>query len=166
MLFKKTVQDIMIPIENYTVTSIDKSLKEAVSDMRKVYCEVETGTCTEAGHRASLVINEYGHLAGVIDFRIILETLIPNIAEQFTEKLTEHGKTGFMERVLLNAGVKVGDIMLDFKGSLNVDDDLLEAVKVMHRNKAVVLPVYQGDKLAGVIRDSDLFLAVVSVLTD
>jgi CBS domain-containing protein len=167
MLFKKTVQDIMIPIENYTVTSTDKSLQEAVSEMRKVYCEVETGKCTEAGYRASLVINEYGHLVGIIDFRTILEALIPNIAEELTEKLTDHAKAGFMERVVLNAGVKVGDITHDFKGSLKVDDDLLEAVKVMHRNKAVVIPVFEeGAKLVGVVRDSDLFLAVVSVFTD
>jgi CBS-domain-containing membrane protein len=135
--------------------------------MKKVYCEVETGTCTEAGYRASLVTNEYGHLVGIIDFRTILEALIPNIAEELTGKLTDHAKAGFMERVVLNAGVKVGDIMVDFKGSLKVDDDLLEAVKVMHKNKAVIIPVFkEGAQLVGVIRDSDLFLAVVSVFTD
>jgi len=165
MLFKKTVQDIMIPIEKYTVIQIDKSLREAIIAMRKVYCEVETGKCTEAGHRASLVINEYGHLSGIIDFRTILETLIPNIAEQFADKLTAHGKASFMERILKEAEVSVGDIMLDIKGSLNIDDDLLEAIKIMHRNKATVLPVYKDDKLVGVLRESDLFLAVASVFT-
>ena len=166
MFFKKTVQDIMIPIENYTVIPIDKSLREAIIAMRKVYCEVETGKCTEAGHRASLVMNEYGHLSGIIDFRTILETLIPNIAEQFADKLTSHGKASFMERTLKEAEVRVGDIMLDIRGSLNVDDDLLESLKVMHRYKATVLPVYKDDKLVGVLRESDLFLAVASVFTD
>ncbi|MCK5506145.1 MAG: CBS domain-containing protein [Thermodesulfovibrionia bacterium] len=166
MFFKKNVQDIMIPIENYTVTLSDKSLQEAIIAMRKVYCEVETGRCTEAGHRASLVINEYGHLVGIIDFRTILEALIPNIAEQLTDKLTTHGKASYMERVVKNAEVIVGDIMLDIRGSLNVGDDLLEAIKVMHRKKATVLPVYEGSKLVGVLRDSDLFLAVASVFTE
>ncbi len=156
----------MIPIENYTIISINKSLQEAIIAMRNVYCEVETGKCTEAGHRASLVINEYGHLAGIIDFRTILETLIPNIAEQFTDKLTAHGKESFMERVVKNAEVIVGDIMRDIRGSLNVGDDLLEALKVMHSKKATVLPVYKADKLVGVLRDSDLFLAVASIFTD
>jgi CBS domain-containing protein len=166
MFFKKTVQDIMIPIENYTVIAIDKSLREAIIAMRKVYCEVETGRCTEAGHRASLVINEYGQLSGIIDFRTILEALIPNIAEQFADKLTSHGVASFMERILKEAEVIVGDIMLDIRDSLNVGDDLLEAIKVMHRNKATVLPVYKAAKLVGVLRDSDLFLAVASVFTD
>ena len=166
MFFKKNVQDIMIPIENYTVTLSDKSLQEAIIAMRKVYCEVETGRCTEAGHRASLVINEYGHLVGIIDFRTILEALIPNIAEQLTDKLTTHGKASYMERVVKNAEVIVGDIMLNIRGSLNVGDDLLEAIKVMHRKKATVLPVYEGSKLVGVLRDSDLFLAVASVFTE
>ena len=112
MPLSQTIRERMIPIENYTVTLSDKSLQEAIIAMRKVYCEVETGRCTEAGHRASLVINEYGHLVGIIDFRTILEALIPNIAEQLTDKLTTHGKASYMERVVKNAEVIVGDIML------------------------------------------------------
>ena len=166
MVFDKNVQDIMIPIENYAVTAIDKPVQEAIIAMRKIYCEVETGRCTEAGHRASLVVNEYGHLVGIIDFHTILEALIPGITEQIVEKLTAHSEAGFIDRVLKNAELIVGDIMHQIQGSLNVNDDLLEAIKVMHRNKATVLPVYKGDKLVGVLRDSDLFLAVASVFSD
>ena len=166
MFLKKSVQDIMIPIENYTTTSIGKSLKEAILDMRKVYCEVETGKCTEAGHRNSLVINEFGHLAGVLDFPTILKALLPNIAEEVSDKLTAHGKSSFMERVIKNAEVMVSDVMREIKGSLRADDSLLEGVRAMYKNRATVLPVYQGSTLVGVLRDSDLFLAVAGVFTD
>jgi CBS domain-containing protein len=182
MFVDKNVKDIMIPIENYSLTSIEKSLKEAIIDMRKVYCEVETGKCTEAGHRTSLVMNEYGHLVGIIDFSTILRALIPDIAGRFTEKMAvlnlsivfaeadTHNladvKSGFKERVLKNAEVKIGDIMLKLRGSLKVDDNLLEALKEMYRNKVTVLPVYEGSKVVGVLRDSDLFLATARILTD
>jgi CBS domain-containing protein len=166
MFLKKNVQDIMIPIENYTRTSMEKSLKEAIIDMRKVYCEVETGKCTEAGHRTSLVMNEYGHLVGIIDFPTVLRALIPGIFERFIEDHATHGQVGFKERVLMNAEVKVGDIMLKSIGYLNVGDNLLEALKVMLKSKVTVLPVYEGGKIVGVLRDSDLFLATASILTD
>jgi CBS domain-containing protein len=42
----------------------------------------------------------------------------------------------------------------------------MEALKLMHRNKVTVLPVYEGDKLVGVLRDSDLFLATANILAD
>jgi CBS domain containing-hemolysin-like protein len=166
MFLKKNVEDIMIPIEKYSVISIGESLKEAILDLRKIYCEVETGKCTEAGHRTSLVVNEYGHVTGMIDFTIILNTLIPHISEKFTEKLPTHVKTDFKQRVLKNAEVKVSDIMLQFSDSLQSDDNLLVALQEMHRNKVTVLPVYKGGKLVGVLRDSDLFLAAASILTD
>ncbi len=156
----------MIPIENYTVISIGESLKEAIHDLRKIYCEVETGKCTEAGHRTSLVINEYGHVAGMIDFPTILNTLIPHISERFTEKLPAHVKSDFKQRVLKNAEVKVSDIMVKFSASLQADDNLLVALQEMHRNRVPVLPVYKGGKLVGVLRDSDLFLAAAGILTD
>lgn len=166
MFLKQNVQDIMIPIENYTTISIKESLKEAILDMRKIYCEVESGKCTEAGHRNCLVMNEYGHLAGVIDFPTILEALIPSVGEEVADLLTAHGKAGFMERVIKNADVMVADVMNEIKGSLHVDDSLLQAVRTMHKGRTTVLPVYQGSKLVGVLRDSDLFLAVAAVFTD
>ena len=47
------VKDIMVPIEDYAVTTEDKLLKEAVPELMQIYCEVEIGKCTEAGHRTS-----------------------------------------------------------------------------------------------------------------
>ena len=140
--------------------------KEEIIDMRKVYCEVKTGRCTEAGHRTSLVINEFGHLVGIIDFPTVLRALIPGFFERFTEDHAAHGQVGFKERVLMNAEVEVGDIMLKSRGSIKVGDNLLEAVKVMLKSKVTVLPVYEGGTLVGVLRDSDLFLATASILTD
>ena len=37
---------------------------------------------------------------------------------------------------------------------------------VLTDNKASVLPVYDGDQLVGVVRDSDLFLKIADMLQD
>ena len=47
------VRDLMVPIGDYAVTTADKTLGEAVPTLRKLYCEVEWGKCTEAGHKQS-----------------------------------------------------------------------------------------------------------------
>ena len=181
MFLEKKVKDLMIPIKDYVVTSPDKALQDVIVEMRRVYCEVETGKCTEAGHRTGLVMMD-GKLVGIIDFQSIMRALMPEIAGKLSDKLAALGlsiafaeadahnldeaRAGFKERVLQNARTKVGDVMLKLRGQTDADAELMEALKLMHKNRVTVLPVFEGDKVVGVLRDSDLFLATATILTD
>jgi len=172
----------MIPIGNYSVTRVDKTLKEAVPALRHLYCEAEWGKCTEAGHRTILVLDQADKLAGILDFKSILGVLIPEIAGGLTARLEALGVTiafaqagspdldetrlSFRARVIKNGQTRVGDVMLKIRGTVQGDASLLDALKVMYANKITVLPVYDGDRLVGVIRDSDLFLTVADILMD
>lgn len=181
MPLRKKVRDIMVPLADYATTTPDKTLKEAVLEMRKIYCEVEVGACTEAGHRTSLVLDENNGLVGIIDFRVILKTLIPEIAGSFSEKISAIGasiafaeagaseldesEAGFNERVIRYAETKVGDMMLKIHGKgVQAEERLINALKMMYRWKVTVIPVYDDKELVGVLRDSDLFLATASIL--
>jgi len=42
----------------------------------------------------------------------------------------------------------------------------MNGLKKMFRNKINVLPVYKDDKLVGVLRDTDFFLAVADILEE
>lgn len=181
MLARK-VRDVMVALKDYAVVSEDQPLKEAVAMLRKVYCEVESGACTEAGHRAILVTAANDELVGVMDFRCIQRVLIPEIAGTISERLEmlgvsvafaeeycadlDEARASFRARVLRNAETRVKDVMLRPKGVIQAEDDLLTALKRMHANRIVVLPVYDNGKLVGVLRDSDLFLAVASTLME
>lgn len=68
--------------------------------------------------------------------------------------------------MLQNAATKVGDVMLKIKGHIDADADMMTALKSMYRNKVTVLPVYEGDTIVGVLRDSDLFLAAANILAE
>ena len=172
----------MVPISDYAVTTADKTLGEAVPALRELYCEVEWGKCTEAGHRTILVLDADGSLVGILDFKSILAVLIPEIAGGLTARLEALGvsiafaqadsanldetRMGFRARVIKNAETKVGDIMLKIRGVITADADLMEALKTIYKNKITVLPVYEGDRLVGALRDSDLFLAVADILME
>ncbi len=171
----------MIPITKYAVTSPDNTLEEAIHDMEKVYCEVREGKCTEAGHRTGLVMEE-GILVGIIDFQTVMRALMPEIAGKLSDKLAALGvsiafaeadahdldaaRSTFKERVLQNARTKVGDVMLKLRGQIEADSDLMKALKLMHKNRVTVLPVFEGDTVVGVLRDSDLFLATANILSE
>lgn len=175
-------RDLIVPISDYAVTTVGKTLREAVPTLRKLYCQIEDGKCTEAGHRNILVLDETGKLVGILDFRSILKVLIPEIAGGLTSKLEALGVTiafaqadtadldearlSFRARVIKNAETKVGDVMLKIRGTISADADLLDVLKLMYTNKISVIPVYDGDELIGVVRESDLFLTVAQILTE
>ncbi len=181
MPLNKRIREIMVPISEYATTNEDSPLKEAVLKLRKVYCDAETGKCTEAGHRTCLVLDNHFKLVGILDTRSILKTLIPEISSDFreaistleiavalSEGITTHREeitADLAERVLLHGDKRVGDMMLKVRGKgLQVDDFLVQGLKTMHRLKVTVIPVYERDILVGVLRDSDLFLTVTKVL--
>ncbi len=119
---------------------------------------------------------------GILDFKSILAVLIPEIAGGLTAKLEALGvsvafaqagsanldeaRMGFRARVIKNAETKVGNVMLKIRGVITADASLIEALKTIYKNKITVVPVYEGDRLVGVLRDSDLFLAVADVLME
>ena len=80
MFLDKKVKDLLIPLEYCATIHVDKPLREAVAELQTVYCEIESGKCTEAGHRTSLVLDENGKLVGILDFQAILKVLIPEIS--------------------------------------------------------------------------------------
>lgn len=173
----------MVPLADYATATPETLLKDAVLEMRKIYCEVETGECTEAGHRTALVLDGKNNLVGIIDFRSILKTLIPELSGGLGERLASLGmsvafaeagtaeldeaEAGFNSRVAKFAETKVGDMMLKIRGKgIQADDRLIDGLKTMYRLKVTVMPVYDGKDLVGVLRDSDLFLATASLLSE
>ena len=74
------VRDLMIPLSDYAVVNVNDALGEAALCLRKVYCEAQTGSCTEAGHRSALVLDDKKDLVGILDFKSILRVFIPEIA--------------------------------------------------------------------------------------
>ena len=183
MFLDKHVKDLLIPLEVCATTHVDKPLREAVNELRTVFCEIESGKCTEAGHRTSLVFDDNEKLVGILDFQAILKVLIPEIAGSLSERLQALGVSiAFAEgdtphldesnqrltaRVTKNAETKVGEVMLKLRGkNATADMGLVDALKIMHRTKITTLPVYENDKLVGILRDSDLFLATAHILSE
>jgi CBS-domain-containing membrane protein len=78
----------------------------------------------------------------------------------------DSSKQSFRSRVRQNTQTRVSEVMLKIRGTIDADAGFLDALKRIYRNKVTVLPVFEGDKLVGVLRDSDLFLAAATVLME
>jgi CBS domain-containing protein len=58
----------------------------------------------------------------------------------------------------------VKDIMLKVKGTIDASASVEEGLRTFVQEKISVLPVYDGDKAVGLIRDTDIFLAMTDKL--
>jgi CBS domain-containing protein len=166
----------MVPIECYAVITVNDTLQEAVTKLEEGFLKQHPG----GRHRTILVLDESGTLVGILDFRRIIEVLIPECSEKVRKKLEELGLAvmairapegsrddagaQFRDRALRNAQTKVRDIMLPTRGSIEADSDLLEGIKIKCSNRLTVLPVFEEERLVGVLRDIDVFLAIAEVL--
>jgi len=182
MVISQKIKEIMIPLSSAATATADMPLKAAIRALRKLYCEVEEGKCTEAGFRTIVILDSSGHIAGILDFQSIIKVLIPETAGSFPAKVRavwdslgavnpyspslEEARLGLRARILKNAEKPVGEIMLMIRGTISADADVLEALMVLGQNKVSVLPVYEGDQPVGIVRDSDLFLKIADILQD
>ncbi|MGO9570435.1 MAG: HPP family protein [Desulfomonilaceae bacterium] len=182
MRITQKIREIMIPLSSAATATADMPLKEAIPALRKLYCEVEEGKCTEAGFRTIVVLDRNRQIAGILDFQSIIKILIPETAGSFPAKVRavwdslgavdtksrslDEAKLGLRARIIKNAKKPVGDIMLKIRGTISADADVLEALMVLCENKVSVLPVYEGDQPVGIVRDSDLFLKIADILQD
>ena len=145
MPLKQTIKERMIPIENYATITPDATLREAALSLRTSFCELDGGMRTVAGPRNVLVTDENGKLLGILDFICFLENYFPQI--------------GGLPKKLM-----VKDIMLKVKGTIDASASVEEGLRTIVQKKISVLPVYDGDKAVGLIRDTDIFLAITDSL--
>jgi CBS domain-containing protein len=147
MPLRQKIREKMIPIENYATITPESTLKDAALSLRKSFCELDGGMRTAVGPRTVLVTDKNDSLVGILDFRCFLENYFPQIG-------------GLSEKL------KVKDIMLKVKGAIDANASLEEGFKTIVQKKLSVLPVYDGEKAVGLIRDTDIFLAITENLEE
>ena len=145
MPLKQSIKERMIPIENYATISPDATLREAALSLRQSFFELDGGMRTVAGPRAVLVTDDNQKLQGILDFKSFLKNYFPQIGG-------------------LGKKIAVKDIMLKVKGAIDVSATVEEGLKTIVQNKISILPVYDGDKAVGIVRDTDIFLAITDSL--
>jgi predicted transcriptional regulator len=145
MPLKQPIKERMIPIQNYATIAPDATLREAALSLRQSFFELDGGMRTVAGPRAVLVKDADEKLRGILDFKSFLKNYFPQIGG-------------------LGKKIMVKDIMLKVKGAIDASASVEEGLTTMIQNKISVLPVYDGDIPVGVVRDTDIFLAITDSL--
>ena len=145
MPLKQPIKKRMIPIENYATINPDATLREAALSLRKSFFELDGGMRTVAGPRAVLVTDKDQKVLGILDFKSFLKNYFPQIGG-------------------LGKKIVVKDIMLKVKGAIDASATVEGGLKEIVQNKISILPVYEGGRAVGIVRDTDIFLAITDSL--
>ncbi|MCL6638331.1 MAG: CBS domain-containing protein [Firmicutes bacterium] len=164
MPHEKKVRDLMIPVADYSSVSVNNTVKEAITVLRKSFCNLETGECH--GHRSVLVFDDENRLVGLLNFRALLLAIEPRFLKfEGGPALFKEGF--FTERSKEEAGKKVKDIMqpIDLI-TVDADDSLLKAVHLMLKHKLGTLPVLEDGMVVGMIRNNEVFNEIAKAVVD
>jgi CBS domain-containing protein len=163
---EKKVKDLMIPLEDYPHVPHWFTLRQAMAILREAAITFEG----QFEPLAVLVFDEKFQLMGILSLRDIIKGLEPRLLyEKITLAQAEGELPGSLRGLfgpeLQRASQRpVSEFMKPNEATINADDSIAKALFLMIREKVSRLPVLQDDKLAGMIRLSDLFIEISDIV--
>jgi len=155
---EKKVKDLMIPLEDYPHIPYWFSLRQAMAIVREAAIKFE-GSFEP---RAVLVFDEKYQLMGILTLRDIIKGLEPRFLHE-TALVKADPSLTVMIGDLFGPGLKeasqkpVSEVMSPIKVTIQGNDPIVKAIFLMIKENVGLMPVIQDNKVAGMIRLSDLF---------
>jgi signal-transduction protein with cAMP-binding, CBS, and nucleotidyltransferase domain len=158
MVEQKKVKDLMIPLEDYPHIPYWFTLRQAMAIVREAAIKFE-GSFEP---RAVLVFDEKYQLLGMLTLRDIIKGLEPQFMHETALVKADPNLTVLMGD-LFGPGMReasqkpVSEVMSPIKVTVQGSDLLAKAIFMMIQENVGLMPVIQDNKVAGMIRLSDLF---------
>lgn len=166
------VRDILVPIDKFPFIARDASMRDAFAVLLRQH--------RTAGWRIRhlLVFDAQTTLVGVLGIRDLLRSLMPDYlratsASHFAGPVPDDvslsilWQDSFPEQCHLAGEARVEKYMTSVRETVKTDDPLTRAAYLMVTHGVDMLPVLEGDRVAGVVRIVDVFnLAAREVLHD
>ena len=157
----KRVKELMIPLEDYPHIPYWFTLRQAMAIVREAAIKFE-GSFEP---RAVLVFDEKYQLMGILTLRDIIKGLEPRFLKE-TDLVKADPSLTVLMGDLFGPGLKeasqkpVSEVMSPIKVTVQGGDPLAKAIFLMIKENVGLMPVIQDNKVAGMVRLSDLFKEV------
>jgi CBS domain-containing protein len=158
MPISKKVKDLMIPLEDYPHIPYWFTLRQAMAIVREAAVKFEGAF----EPRAVLVFDEKYQLMGMLTLRDIIKGLEPRFLHE-TNLVKMDPNLTIILGDLFGPGLReasqkpVSEVMSPIKVTTNGEDDIAKALFLMIKEDVGLMPVVQDQRVAGMIRLSDLF---------
>jgi CBS domain-containing protein len=162
---EKKVKDFMIPLEDYPHIPYWFTLRQAMAIVREAAIKFE-GSFEP---RAVLVFDEKYQLMGMLTLRDIIKGLEPRFLKDSGLIKADPNLTVLMGD-LFGPGLKeasqkpVSEVMSPIKVTVKGDDPIAKALARMIMENVGMMPVMQDNKVAGMVRMSELFQEISKIV--
>jgi CheY-like chemotaxis protein/CBS domain-containing protein len=165
---EKRVLDVMIPLEDYTTMKANQTIGEAILKLKGSFAsKVSTSRIMETGHRSILILDDKDEVEGVLSIRDLLKGIMPAYLGASKPSMADSVQYSpmfwsgmFTSEVKSLAKKEIKDLMSPAPFTIDGESNLMEAAYMMVTNKLRRLVVLRLGKLAGVIREQDLFFEI------
>lgn len=169
---EQKVGDVMIPLEEYTTVKERDTVRAAVQALRDSFnSKISTSRLMETGHRSVLVFNDNGDMTGVLAITDLLAAIMPAYLSAPKPSMADSIQYSpmfwrgmFQRAVETMGGTKVADLMQSAPDAIDAEANLMEAAYMMLNNNTRRLIVRRAGRIAGIIREQDLFFEMEKIL--
>jgi CBS domain-containing protein len=175
---QKRVRDLMLSLDEYATIEGGKTIGEALEVLRRAQQELIPG---RHFHRAILVLDEKGMVIGKLSQWAILRSLEPTFLKyEDEEALVRSGLSNDfiesmkstlalfrsnLEQICKAAGtLRARDAMVPIGESISEDALLIDAIHLIVMKHVLSLPVTRQGRVVGILRQSDIFEEVSSII--
>lgn len=171
---EKSVAGVMVPISEYTTLPEDAKIKDAIFALKKsFYSKMATSMIMETGHRSVLVMNNQNKCSGLVEIIDLMDMIMPAYLSAPKPSLADtiqyspmFWKGMFTTEIKKKSALPITEVMSAAPYAIDGNASLMEACYMMLQHKVRRLVVMEGGKIAGVIREQDLFFEMEKILTD
>lgn len=160
MPLQKKMSELMIPLEDYPHVPFWFTLKQAMAIIREAAIKFP-GTFEP---RSVLVFDEKYQLVGVLSLGDLLAGITPPLPElegEAWENLVRRLEADLTGKwVEEKANTPVSEVMSPITATVAAEDTVARALLLMVKEKLPRLPVMQGSRVVGLIRQSELFQVI------
>jgi DNA-binding response OmpR family regulator len=160
-LRERTIRELMVPPGEYPQLVVSQPVEEAVDLLKRSYFGRGEFAGRSRQLRSALVRDRDGTFLGILRFHDILKLVIPTYLGDSAYVTYFTGM--FLSQCKVLGKRTVRDI-LDPLIQVDVDAPLMEAVDLLVRNRLVNLPVMEGGRLVGVLRERDVIFEIAEGL--
>ena len=170
---EKSVAGIMVPLGEYTVLSGDETLTEAVSKLKESFVSrLSTSSIMETGHRSILIMNQGNRAIGILTIMDLITYILPSYLSAPKPSTADSIQYSplfwngmFSKAVKESSQVRIKEIMSPSPLTIEGEASLMEAAYLMKQHGARRLIVIQSGKVAGIVREQDLFFEIERILS-
>lgn len=171
---EKSVSGVMVPISEYTTLPEDAKIRDAIFALKQsFYSKMATSMIMETGHRSVLVMDHQNKCSGLVEIIDLMDMIMPAYLSAPKPSLADtiqyspmFWKGMFTTEIKKKSALPISEVMSAAPYAIDGNASLMEACYMMLQNKVRRLVVMQGGKIAGVIREQDLFFEMEKILRD